>query len=153
MISTIVRCLGNEHGRWDKLNLQLGAAAARLEREPNSATAVQRAIAVWDDIQGDLWSHLQVEDELILSWSRAHDATSAQAVDALKAEHKRLRELVTALPLRSKEAKPELHTTEKRSELARTLLALARTLDSHVEHYETEVLPSILRGLFQRPMP
>jgi hypothetical protein len=31
-----------------------------------------------------------------------------------------------------------------------TLLALARTLDSHVERYDAEVLPSILRALSQQ---
>jgi hypothetical protein len=33
---------------------------------------------------------------------------------------------------------------------AETLLALAQTLDSHVERYDGEVLPSILRALFHR---
>jgi hypothetical protein len=37
-----------------------------------------------------------------------------------------------------------------RAAVARTLLAFARTLDSHVERYEGEVLPSILRAVFHR---
>jgi hypothetical protein len=37
-----------------------------------------------------------------------------------------------------------------RDVFARTLLALAQTLDSHVERYDGEVLPSILRALFHR---
>jgi hypothetical protein len=41
-------------------------------------------------------------------------------------------------------------TAGDRSAFAQTLLALARTLDSHVEHYHSEVLPSILRALFPK---
>ena len=41
----------------------------------------------------------------------------------------------------------EPQTAEDRSSFAQTLLALARTLDSHVERYDAEVLPSILRAL------
>jgi len=33
---------------------------------------------------------------------------------------------------------------------SQTLSALGRTLDSHVERYDGEVLPSILRGLFPK---
>ncbi len=41
-------------------------------------------------------------------------------------------------------------TAEDRIAFAQTLLALARTLDSHVGGYDGEVLPSILRALFHR---
>jgi len=41
----------------------------------------------------------------------------------------------------------EPQTAEDRSGFAQTLLALARTLDSHVERHDAEVLPSILRAL------
>jgi hemerythrin-like domain-containing protein len=150
MINSIVSCLGIEHRRLDKLNLQLGAAAARLEREPNTVAAFQQANEIWEEIRRDLWSHLQMEDGLILSWGRMHDATSDTTIDALKNEHQRLRELIAALPAWFSEAGRELPTTQDRSGVAQTLLALARTLDSHVEHYESEAFPSILRSLFRR---
>jgi hypothetical protein len=35
-------------------------------------------------------------------------------------------------------------------DFAQMLLALGRTLDSHVERYDGEVLPSILRALFHK---
>jgi hypothetical protein len=44
----------------------------------------------------------------------------------------------------------EPQTAGERSSFAQTLLALARTLNSHVERYHGEVLPSILRALFQK---
>ncbi len=44
----------------------------------------------------------------------------------------------------------EPQTAEDRSGFAQTLLALARTLDSHVGRYDGEVLPSILRALFHK---
>jgi hypothetical protein len=54
------------------------------------------------------------------------------------------------LPALSSEVDSEPRTAGGRAIFARTLLALAQTLDSHVERYEGEVLPSILRALFQR---
>ena len=41
-------------------------------------------------------------------------------------------------------------TAEGRRAFAQTLLELTRTLDSHVERYDGEVLPSILRALFHK---
>jgi hypothetical protein len=41
-------------------------------------------------------------------------------------------------------------TPGSRTAFAQTLLALAQSLDSHVEHYDSEVLPSILRALFPK---
>jgi hypothetical protein len=41
-------------------------------------------------------------------------------------------------------------TARGRTAFARTLLALARTLDSHVERYDGGVLPSILRAPFPK---
>ena len=104
MISSIVSCLGIEHKRLDKLNLQLAAAAARLEREPNAVAAFQQANEIWEEIRRVLWSHLQIEDELILSWGRVRHATSDTAIDGLKIEHQRMRELIAALPARFSEA-------------------------------------------------
>ena len=41
-----------------------------------------------------------------------------------------------------------IHLAEDRGAFAQTLLALATTLDSHVERYDGGVLPLILRALF-----
>jgi hypothetical protein len=68
-----------------------------------------------------------------------------------------MRKLVAALPALSSDMDREERTAGDHAAfaqtplpLAQTLLALARTLDSHVERYEGEVLPSILRALFHR---
>src|SRR6267142_117039 len=108
MITTMVTCLGIEHGKLNYRIVQLASAATRLATDPDSVTANQRALQVWGEIRHDLWSHLQIEEELVFSWGAAHQAISE------------------------------------------TLLALARTLDSHVERHDGEVLPSILRALFHK---
>jgi hypothetical protein len=150
MISTMVSCLTREHRRLDELNMRLAFAATTLAGDPDAIIVNQRAIEVWDEIRCCLWSHLQVEDELVLSWGRAHHAISESVIDALQTEHQTMRELVAALPVRSSEADREPPTLRDRANFAQTLLALARTLDSHVERYEGEVLPSILRALFRK---
>ncbi|MGO9455337.1 MAG: hemerythrin domain-containing protein [Candidatus Binataceae bacterium] len=142
MINAMVSCLGSEHRKLDDLNMQLAFAATRLARDPDAVTANQRALQVWDQIRHDLWSHLQIEDELVFSWGEAHHAISDTLLDSLKSERQEMRKLMAALR--------EPHTVGDRSSFAHTLLALARTLDSHVEHYDGEVLPSILRELFPR---
>ena len=145
MINTMVNCLGNEHRRLDQRILQLAFAATRLAGDPGAVTAYQRTLQVWDDIRHELWSHLQIEDGLV-SWGQAHHAISATLLDTLKSEREELRELVVALPGLSSGREPQ--TADGRSGFAQTLLALTRTLDLHVERYEGEVLPSILRALF-----
>jgi hypothetical protein len=61
-----------------------------------------------------------------------------------------MRKLMAALRSLSSGVDGEPQTAEDRSGFAQTLLALARTLDSHVERYDGEVLPSILRALFHK---
>ena len=58
-----------------------------------------------------------------------------------------MRKSMAALRALSPGVDHEPQTVEDRSGFAQTLLALARTLDSHVERSDAEVLPSILRGL------
>ncbi len=149
MINSMVTCLGIEHRRLDEQNMRLAFAATRLAGDPHAMTAHRQAIEAWDEIQRGLWSHLQIEDELVLSWGLAHQAISDTMVEALKAEHQKMRELVAALPVWSSEADSEPPTVQDRANFAQTLLALARTLDSHVERHEGEILPSILRALFR----
>jgi hemerythrin-like domain-containing protein len=149
MINTIVACLGSEHRRLNELTMQLAFAATRLATDPESGTAKQRAIEIWDEIRRDLWSHLQIEDELVFTWSEAHQAISATLLDTLRTEHQEMHKLVTALSTSSSGVDSEQQDGDGRV-VAQTLLALARTLDSHIERYESEVLPSIRRALFHK---
>ena len=148
MINTIVSCLCSEHRKLDQLTMQLALAATRLAVNPVAAGANQRAVEVWDDIRRDLWSHLQMEDQLVLSWGEAHQAISGALLDGLKIEHQEMRKLVAALPQLSSGVESE--SPRDRAAFAQTLLALARTLDSHIARYDGEVLPSILRALFRK---
>jgi hemerythrin-like domain-containing protein len=150
MITTMVTCLGIEHGKLNYRIVQLASAATRLATDPDSVTANQRALQVWDEIRRDLWSHLQVEDELIFSWGEAHHAISDTLLDTLKNERHEMRKLMTTLRTLSSSAEREPQTAEDRISFAETLLALARMLDSHVERHDGEVLPSILRALFHK---
>jgi iron-sulfur cluster repair protein YtfE (RIC family) len=150
MINTMVSCLGSEHRRLNDLTMRLAFAATRLAGDPDAVTANQRAVEVWDEIRSDLWSHLQIEDELVFSWGEAHHAISGTLLDTLKSERQEMRKLVAALPALSSGVDREPRTAGDRGAFARALLDLARTLDSHVERYEGEVLPSILRALFHR---
>jgi iron-sulfur cluster repair protein YtfE (RIC family) len=150
MITTMVTCLRSEHRKLDDLNLQLAFAATRLADYPEAVTANQRAFELWDEIRRDLWSHLQIEDGLVLSWGEAHHAISGTLLDGLKIEHEEMRKSLAALPELSSGVDRKPQTALDRAAFAQTLLAFSRTLDSHVERYEGEVLPSILRAVFHR---
>jgi hypothetical protein len=60
-----------------------------------------------------------------------------------------MRKLIAALPELSSDLDRD-QTTEDRNAFAQTLLALVRTLESHVEHYDGGVLPLILRALYPK---
>ena len=150
MITTMVTCLGIEHGKLNYRIVQLASAATRLATDPDSVTANQRALQVWGEIRHDLWSHLQVEEELVFSWGAAHQAISETLLDIVKNERQEMRKLMNTLRTLSSSAEREAQTAEDRSSFAETLLALARMLDSHVERHDGEVLPSILRALFHK---
>ena len=105
---------------------------------------------MWKEIRHDLWSHLQIEDGLVHSWGEVHHAISGALLDTLKNERQEMRKLMGALRALSSGPDREPQTAGERSRFAQTLLALARTLNSHVERYDGEVLPSILRALFQK---
>ncbi len=151
MINTMVSCLGMEHRKLNGLDMKLAFAATRLAGDPGALTAQQRALQVWDEIRHDLWSHLQIEEELVFAWGQAHHAIPHDLLDTLKNERHEMQKLMAALnELSSAGLDREPQTTADRGGFAQTLLALARTLDSHVERYDGEVLPSILRALFHR---
>jgi hypothetical protein len=87
---------------------------------------------------------------LVPSWGEAHHAISGALLATLKNERQEMRKLIGALSAGSSGTDREPQTAGDRSSFAQTLLALARTLDSHVERYDGEVLPSILRALFHK---
>jgi hypothetical protein len=150
MINTMVTCLGSEHRKLGDLIVQLAVAATRLAGEPDAVTANQPAIQVWNEIRQGLWSHLQIEDDLVFSWGESHHAISGTLLAILHNERQEMRKLIAALPVLSSDVDREPQPVGDRVLLAQTLLALARTLDSHVERYDGEVLPSILRALFHK---
>jgi hypothetical protein len=150
MINTMVMGLGSEHRKLNDLTMELAFSAARLAADPDAIATNQRAVQLWDEIRRDLWSHLQIEDELVFSWGDALHAISATLLDSLKIGRQEMRKLVAALPALSSGVERKTQTREDRGAFAQTLLALARTLDSHVERYDDDVLPSILRALFNR---
>lgn len=147
MINTMVACLGVEHRKWDGLNMQLAYSASSLAND-GAAIEANQVLRVWDEIQQDLWSHLQVEDGLV-SWGEAHHAIAGALLDTLKNERQEMRTLIATLHERSLGVDRRL-TAGDVSAFAHTLLALAQTLDSHVERYDSDVLPSILRALFHK---
>jgi Hemerythrin HHE cation binding domain len=146
MINTMVACLGIEHRKLNDLVMQLACAATRLANDPGAVTANERALQVWDEIQHALRSHLQIEDGLV-SWGKEHQAISGAILDIVKNERLEMRKSMAALRTLSYGVDHEPQTAEDHSGFAQTLLALARTLDSHVERYDADVLPSILRAL------
>ena len=147
MINTMVACLEVEHRKLNALNMQLAYGATRLASDPGATELNQRVLQVWDEIRQDLWSHLQIEDELVFSWGETHHAIPGAVLDTLKNERQEMRKLIATLHERSLGVDRKLRAGD-RSAFAQTLLALARTLDSHVERYDGGVLPSILRALF-----
>ena len=80
MINTMVACLGVEHRKLNGLNMQLAYGATRLASDGGATEANKKVLRVWDEIQQDLWSHLQIEDGL-LSWGEAHHAISGALLD------------------------------------------------------------------------
>ena len=145
MITTIVSCLRNEHRKLDILNLRLAFAATGLARDPEALTAKQRAFEVWGEIRHVLWSHLQIENGLVLSWGNEHHAISDTLLDVLKVDFEQLRSAVALLPDASLD---EDSAPGDGSTVAEKLLAVTHALDSHLERYEGEILPSILRAVF-----
>jgi iron-sulfur cluster repair protein YtfE (RIC family) len=150
MIKAMVSCLGSEHRKFDEHILQLAVAATRLSNHPGDASAKAQALEAWDGIRRELWSHLQIEDELVFAWGDAHQAMSPALVDTLRRERQELRRLLALLPdLPPGEGRgPE--SVEACGALAGTLIALAQNLDAHVERYDAEVLPAILRAVRER---
>jgi len=146
MINTMVACLGVEHRKLNGLNMQLAYGATRLASDPGAIEKNQKVLRVWDEIRQDLWSHLQIEDGLV-SWGEAHHAIPGALLDTLKNERQEMRKLIATLRELSSGVDRE-QTAGSRAAFAQTAMALSGTLESHVERYDSGVLPLILRGLF-----
>jgi len=150
MINTMIACLSSEHQKLNHLTMQLALTATRLAANPAARATEERALELWDEIRRVLWPHLQIEDELAFSWGETHHAFPEALRDILKLEREEMRKLVAALPPLSSDTSGETPPDGYQLGFAHTLLALAQTLDSHLERYEGEILPSLSRALFQR---
>jgi iron-sulfur cluster repair protein YtfE (RIC family) len=148
MINAIVTSLQGEHRKLDEHILRLALAATRLASDPGDLTAKARAIDVWEEIRRELWSHLQIEDELVFAWANARRALSTTLLENLKIQHQEMHRLLLAVP--DLPADGGQGPDSDAGTLARTFIALAQNLDSHVERYDAEVLPSILRAVFHQ---
>ena len=147
MINAIVTCLGSEHRKLNSLVARLALIATRPVDSANAVHANRDALQIWDEMRRTLWSHLQIEDEVVYSWGERHHAFSGSVLAVLHDEREKLRKVLTDLPAVPSGANEEPQIlTEHRA----TLLALTAILDSHVERYDDEVLPAIRRALFHR---
>jgi Hemerythrin HHE cation binding domain len=149
MINTMVPCLGVEHRKLNDLSMQLAYGATTFASDSGATEANSEVLRVWDEIRQDLWSHLQIESGLV-SWGEAHHAISGPLLDMLERERHEMRKLIAALHALSPDGDRGAQTAADPGTFAQTLLALAQTLDSHVERYDGQVLPSILRALFPK---
>ena len=147
MISSLVSCLAHEHLKLNEQILQLALVATRLAANPNDNEVTGHAMEVWEGIRRYLWSHLQIEDELVLTWGEAHHAITGALGETLESERQEMRRLLAVLgPYAGLRGTPR--DSSDREGFAKSLLALSRTLASHVERYESEVLPAIQRSVF-----
>jgi len=147
MINSLVSCLAHEHLKLDEQILQLALVATRLAANPNDNQVNGQTMEVWEGIRRYLWSHLQIEDELVFTWGEAHHAIVGTLRETLENERHEMRRLLAVLG-----SYGGLGGTPRdfhdREGFAKSLLALSRTLATHVERYEGEVLPAIQRALF-----
>jgi hypothetical protein len=147
MINAILTCLGSEHKKFSNLITRLALIATRPVNGEDVATANHDALEIWEEIRRNLWSHLQIEDELVHSWGEGHHAFSSSVLASLGDEREKMRKVLADVPaLSSGVAEESQFLTDHRA----TLLALTAILDSHVERYDGEVLPAIRRALFHR---
>src|SRR5438445_1774813 len=150
MINTMVRYLESEHRKMDEHVLKLALAATRLSRDPSELAAKARVLDVWDEIRHELWSHLQIEDELVFGSGRTHQAISPPLLDTLKVERQEMRALLATLPELPSVEGYKVESSVDCNTLARTFTALAQKIDSHIERYDAEVLPAVLRAVFHK---
>lgn len=146
MINSLVSCLAREHLKLDEQILQLSLVATRLAANPNDTQTSGHATEVWEGIRRYLCSHLQIEDELVLTWGEAHRAITVALGETLANERQEMRRLLAVLGSYAG-LRGTPRDSRDREGFAKSLLALSRTLATHVERYEGEVLPAIQRAL------
>jgi len=146
MINAIVTCLASEHKKLSGLITRLALIATRPVDGRDAANANRDALEIWEEIRRSLWSHLQIEDELVYSWGKSHHAFSSSLLAALRGDREKMRKLLAELPELSSGAEEPQILADHRA----ALLALTGMLDSHVERYDGEVLPAVRRALFHR---
>jgi hypothetical protein len=146
MINAMVACLESEHRNFSLLIMRLAFAATRRS-DGDTLGAPWLALELWSEIQRDLRSHLQIEDELVLSWGGEHHAIPAALQEAIRKERQEIRRLTASL---AEIGVVEPISRENAAPFAQALLNLAHALDSHVERYDSEVLPAIRRAAFHR---
>jgi hypothetical protein len=134
MIDSLVSCLAHEHLNLDEQILQLTLVATRLAADPNPNQAGPQTTEVWEGIRRYLRSHLQIEDEVVLAWGEAHYAIAGTLGATLERERQELRRLLAVL---GSYAGPRATPRDSRDRggFAKSLLALSRTLATHVERY------------------
>jgi hypothetical protein len=147
MIRSLISCLAHEHRKLDEQILQLALAATRLAADPNDDEAKERTIEMWEGVRHYLWSHLQIEDELVMAWGEAHHAIPGVLGETLESEREEIRKLLAGLALFADDRGAPRNSSD-RAGFARALLAVSGTLATHVERYEVEVFPAIQRALF-----
>ena len=145
MINAILTCLGSEHKKLSGLIARLALVATRPVDAQDTATASREVLEIWEEIRRSLWSHLQIEDELVYSWGKSHHTFSSSQLAALSGEREKMRNLLADLPVLSSAVAPQILADHRAG-----LLALTAMLDSHVERYDSEVLPAVRRALFHR---
>jgi len=146
MINAIVTCLGSEHKKLSGLISRLALIANRPVDGRDAATANRDALEIWEEIRRSLWSHLQIEDELVYSWGESHHAFPSSLLGALRAEREQMRKLLAELPESSSgTGEPQILADHRAA-----LLTLTAMLDSHIKRYDGDVLPAVRRALFHR---
>ncbi len=145
-INALAACLESEHRKFGRLIMRLAVAAARSSDDGTHGPP-QPALELWSEIQRDLWPHLQIEDALVFSWGAEHRAIPPALHEAIRQERHEIRRLAAGL---AEAETPEPRGREKAARLAQSLLDLAHALDSHVQRYDSAVLPVVRRAAFHR---
>jgi|SRR5579884_1200759 len=146
VINALAACLESEHRKFGRLIMRLALAAARPS-DDDTYGPPQLALELWSEIQRDLWPHLQIEDALVFSWGAEHRAIPPALHQAIRKERHEIRKLAAGL---AEAAAVEAGGREKMPRFAQSLLNLAHALDSHVQRYDSAVLPLIRRAAFRR---
>jgi len=141
LLNAIVSCLTREHQRFEEPLMRLANAATRLHSDPSNSKLYKDAVAAWSALSANLWTHLQLESDVVLSWGAARNDVPTELVEALRSEATRIRDLVKAFD-----------SAGDRLEAAKALSGLAHLLDEHIERQDHQLFPAIQRSLFKHPV-